>query len=68
VNQLDAEKDDVAIRDILLVFEKMAYSKTYNVKSDSALMAALASRISGIKDKGLEDTCLKMLQAIKDSG
>ena len=67
LDQLNSKPDDIAVRDILLIFETMASSKSYDVKSDAALMTTLASRVSGMKDQGWQDICLKMLQWIKDS-
>lgn len=59
--------DDVATRDILLIFQKMAYAKSYDVKSDSTVMNALTSRVSRVKEKGLKATCLEGLKNIQDS-
>ncbi len=67
LGQLNSKPDDITLRDILLIFETMANSKSYDVKSDAALMTTLASRVSGMKDQGWQDTCLKKLQRIKDS-
>jgi hypothetical protein len=68
LNRLNSEQDDIAVRDILLIFETMARSKSYDVRSDAALMIALDSRVSKMKDQGWRDICLKRLQWIKDSG
>ena len=67
LDQLNSKSDDITLRDILLIFETMASSKSYDVKSDLALMTTLTSRVSGMKDQGWQDTCLKKLQRIKDS-
>ncbi len=67
LGQLNSKPDDITLRDILLIFETMANYKSYDVKSDAALMTTLASRVSGMKDQGWQDTCLKKLQRIKDS-
>ena len=67
LDQLNSESHDVAVRDILLIFETMASSKSYDVKSDSVLMNALSSKVSDVKDKAWKDMCSKMLQRIKDS-
>jgi hypothetical protein len=66
-DKLNADSDDVAVRDILTIFERMAVSGSYNVKSDAALMGVLTSKVAGIKDKGWQDTCLKKLQRIRNS-
>ncbi len=67
LDQLNSKPDDITLRDILLIFERMANSKSYDVKSDAALMTTLASRVSGMKDHGWQETCLKSLRYIKDS-
>lgn len=65
LRQLEHEGDDVGVRDILLILDKMTWFKTYDVAADKALMAALTSRISAIKSNGLQETCLKMLGYIR---
>ena len=64
VDQLKAGADDIAVRDILLIFERMEASGSYSVKADTALMGVLTSKVSGMKDKDWQATCLKMLQRI----
>jgi hypothetical protein len=66
VDQLNAKPDDIAIRDTLLIFETMARSGRYDVKSDTPLMTALASRVSGMKDKDWQAICLKKLELIRE--
>ena len=67
VDQLKSTADDIAVRDILLIFERMEASGSYNVKADTALMGVLGSKVSGMKDKDWQATCLKKLQRINDS-
>ena len=67
LDRLNSKPDDIAVRDILLILETMATSKSYEVKSDTALMATLTSSVSGMKDHGWQDVCSKMLQRIKDA-
>jgi hypothetical protein len=67
MDQLNANVDGIAVRDILLVFETMAYSGRYNVKANSGLMKVLTSKVSGMRDHGWQNFCLKMLQTINDS-
>jgi hypothetical protein len=62
LQQLEHEVDDVGVRDILQILDDMTYRKSYDVAADTALMTALTSRISAIKNKRLQETCLKMLQ------
>ncbi len=66
IDQLNASADDIAIRDILVIFERMQASGSYKVNADTALMGVLAFKVSGMKDKGWQAICLKMLQRIKD--
>jgi hypothetical protein len=68
MDQLRSNSDDMTIRDILLIFETMATSKSYDVKSDSALMGVLTSKVATMKSEAWRDNCLKMVQRIKDSG
>jgi len=65
LNQLNAEKNDTVVRDTLLIFETMAVSKSYDVKSDPALMSALDAKIAGMKDRGWQSVCLVMFGRIK---
>jgi hypothetical protein len=66
LNQLNSSPDDLTLRDILVILETMANSKTYDVKSNAALMTTLTSGVSEMKDQGWHDVCLKKLQRIKD--
>ncbi|WP_035349500.1 hypothetical protein [Edaphobacter aggregans] len=65
-DQLNASADDIAIRDILLIFESMEASGSYDVRANAALMGVLTSKVSGMKDKDWQAICRKMLQRIKD--
>lgn len=65
--QLNTEKDDLAVRDILRLFQETTRLKTYDVRTDATLMKVLDSRISKMKDKEWQAICVKMLQAIKSS-
>lgn len=67
MEQLNASAEDIAVRDILLIFETMEASGSYNVKADAPLMGVLASKVSGMKDKDWQAIRLKMLQGIKES-
>jgi hypothetical protein len=65
--QLKASKDDVEVRDLLLVFERMDSIGAYKVHDDPHLITLLTSRISEMKDPGWRDTSLKMLHRIEDA-
>ncbi len=68
LEQLNSKPNDTAtIRDTLLIFEEMAVSRTYDVKSDAGLMATLQARVAGMKDKGWQSTCSRMLTRIRAS-
>ncbi len=67
LDQIHSHPGDITLRDILLIFETMATSKSYDVRSDAGLMAELTSRVSGMKDALWQDNCKKMLQRITDS-
>jgi hypothetical protein len=67
LDRLNSKPDDITVRDILLIFDTMATSKSYEVKSDAELMATLKSRVSGMKEHGWQDVCSKQLQRIKDA-
>jgi hypothetical protein len=66
IARLRADEDDFTVRDILRIVLEMKYLNTYDVKSDEALMHALSERTTTMKDKGWQDTCLKMLDEIKE--
>jgi len=65
MQQLNAEPSDTTTRDLLLIFQEMAYSKSYDVKADAALMNKLNARVTEIKDKEWQSVCSKMLHNIK---
>src|SRR5437867_12570503 len=47
LDQLNSKPDDITVRDIVLIFETMDSSKSYDVHSDAAWITTLASRGSG---------------------
>lgn len=65
LRQLEQDDDELTTRDMLLIFRKMTYSKSYDVKSNSALMKLLSSRVEAIKDKRWQAICLEMLNSVK---
>jgi hypothetical protein len=64
-DQLKGSKDDVEVRDILLIFERMDSAGRYMVHAHARLMKLLDSRVSAMKDQDWRATCTKMLQRIK---
>jgi hypothetical protein len=48
--ELSAAKDDLTIRDIVMVFTEMSRQHTYDVAGDTALLAAIDSRVRTMKD------------------
>jgi hypothetical protein len=67
VNKLNVDEGDIAVRDILLIFERMESLGSYNLKADASLMSLLTSKVSEMKDKGWQDICLKDLERIRES-
>jgi len=67
MNQLNANADDISVRDILLIFEQMEATGSYNVKADGPLIGLLTSKVSAMKDKEWQTICVKGLQFIRDS-
>jgi hypothetical protein len=65
LGKIDPEADDVTVRDVLLVFERMAATKSYDVKSDAAVMETLHSRVLAMKDAGWRVVCANMLRRIE---
>ena len=67
LGQLNASGDDRTVVDILLVFEDMATSRSYDVTSDAALMARIESKVSALKFQAWKDLGLAELARIKKS-
>jgi len=67
VIQLNLKTDDVTIRDILLILETMARSGSYDVKSNSTLMATIGSKVGEMKNDQWRTIGVEMLQHIRDS-
>jgi hypothetical protein len=63
--KLNPHVDDATVRDILGIFHAMSYLKTYKVKSDAVLMAALRTKVAAMKDAEWKRICLKTLQNIE---
>jgi hypothetical protein len=66
LSELERNHDDMTTRDMVLIFVTMASSRSYDVKSDLALMTLLSSRVEAIKDKEWQVICLRMLNRMKD--
>lgn len=63
--QLNAEPDDTTLRDMLLIFQEMKFSKSYDVKTNAALMSTLDTRVAAMKDQKWREVCSKMLHSLK---
>jgi hypothetical protein len=63
LSQLENETDELGIRDIALIFEMMAFYKTYDVKSDQKIMHLLSTKIETMTI--WKDVALHMLDRIK---
>lgn len=57
--------DDLTIRDLILVFNRMSWLKTYDVANDDELMHLISDRVGGMKDPGWKQTTLEMIAEIK---
>jgi len=66
LNQLALARNDIAVRDALQVFGDMAATKSYDVRSDQAVMKALEGKVNAMKDDQWRSICLKMLGRIKE--
>jgi hypothetical protein len=65
--KLDSEKDDIGVRDIVLVFSVMGALRSYDVKSDVGLIRKLESAVARMTDKDWQSMCVAMLTHIKQS-
>ena len=65
LKQLDAHSDDTTTRDLLSIFLEMEISKSYEVKTDSALMDKMDIRVQAVKDNEWRAICSTMLRRIK---
>ena len=63
--ELSADRGDIAVRDILLIFVRMYHLRTYDVKSDDVLMKTLISRVDEMRDKDWQAICQKNLVAMR---
>jgi hypothetical protein len=61
-NKLNVDTDDIAVRDIVLIFDMMEVTGSYNVKADASLTTVLTSKVAGMKNKAWQDMCLKVLK------
>ena len=67
LSELKNSHDDIAVRDILLIFERMARLKTYDVKSDQDVMQTFNSRIPRMRNEQWKAVCMTMLKSIEGS-
>jgi hypothetical protein len=66
LDQLRSDDDDLAVRDILLVFSRMAGLGTYPVKSDSTVMTALRARVATMKNREIRTTAERTLNRLSE--
>lgn len=62
LTKLESETDELGIRDIVLIFEMMAYYKSYNVNEDQRLMSLVSSKIATMTT--WKSVTMKMLDRI----
>lgn len=67
LKQLQVDETDIAVRDIVLIFERMALLRTYDVKSNPALLDALIARVVKMKDRDWQAMSESRLKRIKDT-
>lgn len=65
LRQLSDESDDTTVRDVLLIFQEMSFSKTYDVKNDKVVMATLETKVSEMKASDWRRVCSKMLGSVR---
>lgn len=65
LKELNSKPDDTTTRDLLLIFQQMEASKSYDVKGNATLMTTLDARVAAMKDDKWRSVCSKMLQSIK---
>lgn len=63
--KLQDDPGDLAVRDILLILDRMISLKSYDVASDTALIDNLQKRVDGMKDTGWRLISVKSLNRIK---
>jgi hypothetical protein len=65
--QLRRAKDDLTVRDILLIFQTMARLQTYKVKSNGPLMNDVRSKVAEMKNRPWGEVCATMLSRLEAS-
>ena len=66
IRQLKIEQDDLATRDILLIFNRMARLKAYDVRADKVLMETLSANVAKMRDDGWRHIAQRSLDEIKN--
>lgn len=66
LNKLTQDVDDVTVRDIMLIFLAMGWTRSYDVKSDNVVMIALSASVDRIQGQPWHDTCVDTLRRIKE--
>jgi hypothetical protein len=67
VEQLKIDKEDLAVRDILYLLQRMQWMKTFDARKDPSLMKMLDDRVSAIKSKYLQNSSQDTLRRIKNA-
>lgn len=65
LKKLETEDDDIAVRNIVLIFEWMSIYKAYDVKSDQNLMGILSKKVDAMES--WKDDALRMMAEIKSA-
>lgn len=65
--QLKTDKDDLAVRDIVYLLEKMRRMKTFDARTDPALIELLKSRIFSMKPSTVQFSSRETFEHLTDS-
>jgi hypothetical protein len=65
--QLKTDKDDLAVRDIVYLVEKMRRMKTFDARTDPALIQLLKSRILSMKPSRVQYSSREAFEYLTDS-
>lgn len=67
IEQLKSDKNDLAVRDILYLLERMLDMKTFDARTDTGLMKLLDDRVVAIKKQNVEYSSRDTLEYIRNN-
>jgi hypothetical protein len=65
LSRLEATKNDLDVLDIVYIFKKMVFLRTYDVKNDPAVITALNNRVSNMSSSAWKQMSLRNLEIIQ---